>query len=665
MRGKRRLLTCGIAFQIILFLTVFPGPAASDGQETESVGASTDTVTARATEDRETGSGDGPTQAETDLPRRRTKEMRRYAHLQLPTDDSPTFRVRKIQITGNALLSDDELLGSLPLVYEHKIEPKGQAKKSEVYLFRVLHDILAEPGQPWLVSKRTMAGFTSYILSRYRRRGFAGVYVYVSAEMVEGKTRLIDEILHIRVIESRIANVDVEHRRLELADPNEDPRVGMSNYRFWLPGFRPVRREYTVLNDAFVKAWSPAKPGQVLPRKKLEQFVAVLNTNPDRHVSAVLSASDEPNTVDLAYEIDQGDPWHFYAQVDDAGTSERQWSPRVGLVNTNVSGRDDQLSLMYQLDVEAVDENYAGFGNYDFPFLTPRLRLGFYAGYSRFDISTEATGGITDFLGDGSFFGGTLRYNVAKIDDWLFDFTGSVSDEKSRVTPSLGASTDVDLQLFGVGFQIHRTAGTSRTMFSFERLENYDGSSADRFAIARTGADPDFVRYLASAVHRQSLDANEVHTVLGRLTGITSNERLVPAKMTTFGGLYTVRGYEEDEIVADGGLLASLEYRYDLTQSLHPKQGGGDSGGKRSPSLDVSLLGFTDYARPEIKDPVPGEFDTQTMWGAGLGTLIGMGGNFQAGIYHGWALRRTKRGDGSTITGRGDTQWNFNIIYRW
>jgi hemolysin activation/secretion protein len=317
---------------------------------------------------------------------------------------------------------------------------------------------------------------------------------------------------------------------------------------------------------------------------------------------------------------------------------------------------------MYQLDVEAVDENYAAFGNYDFPFLTPRLRLGFYAGYSRFDISTQATGGITGFLGDGLFVGGTLRYNVATIGDWLFDFTGSVSDEQSRVNPSLGRSADVDMQLYGVGFQIHRRVKTSRTTVSFERLQNYDGSSAERFAVARPGADPDFIRYSASATHRQSLDANDVHTVLAKLAGVASNERLVPAKMTTFGGLYTVRGYEEDEIVADGGILASLEYRYDLTPSLYGKQNRGDN---HSSSPGVSLLGFTDYARPKIKDPVPGEFDTQTMWGAGLGTLIEIGGNFQAGIYHGWALRETERGDGSTITGRGDTQWNFNIIYRW
>jgi len=599
--------------------------------------------------------------AQADLRLRRAREMSRYGAL--PLDESPRYQVREIQIIGNTLLSDKELLEDMPLSYRQK-RPGGE---SELYDFWVLHNILADAGQPQQVSSRTMEGLTRYVLARYRSRGFAGVYVYIGAEAVAGGAQLADDILRVHVVETRVAAIDIDRQSLESTDPNEDdPRVGMSNYRFWLPGFGPVRRQHAGLKEDLLKSWSPVQAGQVIPNKKLERFVAVLNTNPDRYVSAVVSASDEPNAVDLTYEIREGDPWHFYAQVDNAGTKDRQWSPRVGLVNTNVTGRDDRLALMYQLDVEAPDENYAGFANYEFPLLTPRLRLGFYGGYSRFDIGTEATGGIMSFLGDGSFAGVTLRYSVMKYRDWLFDLTGSLSSERSRVQPSLGVDTDVDLQLFGVGFQIRRTADLSHTVFSFERLQNYDGSDVDAFEAARIGTGPDFVKYSASALRRQFIDPNKLHEIRVRLTGITSDERLTPAKMTTFGGLYTVRGYKEDEIVADGGVLASLEYRYDLTKALRGERDAGSGPeGRRSSLVDVSLLGFTDYGRPEIKDPERGEFDTQDMWGVGLGTVFQVGDDFQAGIYHGWALRKTERGDGSIITDSGHSQWNFNFIYRW
>ena len=60
------------------------------------------------------------------------------------------------------------------------------------------------------------------------------------------------------------------------------------------------------------------------------------------------------------------------------------------------------------------------------------MRLGFYAGHSEFDITPETGAGV-NFIGNGSFFGGTLRYNVLQIKDWLFDFIGSISSEQSKV----------------------------------------------------------------------------------------------------------------------------------------------------------------------------------------------------------------------------------------
>mgnify|MGYP006955187993 CR=1 FL=1 len=64
-------------------------------------------------------------------------------------------------------------------------------------------------------------------------------------------------------------------------------------------------------------------------------------------------------------------------------------------------------------------------------------------------------------------------------------------------------------------------------------------------------------------------------------------------------------------------------------------------------------------------EEVAGEVAAQDMWGIEIGTLIEVAEDFQAGIYHGWALRETRRADGSTITDKGDSQWNFSFIYRW
>jgi hemolysin activation/secretion protein len=120
-----------------------------------------------------------------------------------------------------------------------------------------------------------------------------------------------------------------------------------------------------------------------------------------------------------------------------------------------------------------------------------------------------------------------------------------------------------------------------------------------------------------------------------------------------------VRGYPEDLLVADGGILASVEYRFYLSKCL-----GIDA--QAVNKMEVSLVGFTDYGRPTIQDPTVGEFRALDMWGMGVGTILEVKPNFLAGIYYGWALREVRSPSDTRIllTGEGDGQWNFNFVYR-
>jgi hemolysin activation/secretion protein len=368
----------------------------------------------------------------------------------------------------------------------------------------------------------------------------------------------------------------------------------------------------------------------------------------------------------LTYAIYEANPWHPYVQVDNSGTDERQWSPRLGFFNSNLTGRDDRASIMYQADVDDPTENYAAFGSYGIPLLTPRLRLSVFGGYSEFDITPETTGGFISFLGAGSFYGGNLRYNLMQLQGWLLDLTGTASAENSRIHCDLGTDSDIDMHLLGVGFEAHRTSPLSGTSVAFERVENVDGSSAEEFAKARIGAARDFVKYTIVGSHARYLDEAKVNYLGGSFRWIFSNDRLVPAKMTTFGGLYSVRGYPEDILVADGGILASLEYRRLLIGAAADAEPANGGLKKLIRPFSLSLLGFMDYGQAQIKDPLPGEIGTQDLWGIGLGTLITMGKNFEARIYYGWALQEIVRpSDGRLLTDEGDGAWNFSFLYRW
>ena len=564
-----------------------------------------------------------------------TKSVTSLDEVTFPEDTTPRFSVKALQIRGNNLISTAELLEKLPLAYIVSTTEKNKPVKT-IYDFRTLHDIVRDPNVSRAVSLRTIQGLTKYILSVYREKNYAGIYVYVPADVVQKETHLVDEILVVQVLEGKIAQISV--RRYD---------------------FDRRPREEGFLKDSILTSWSPVKEGDVIPKKNLDDFVRLLNLNPDRYVSPVISRSTEPNALNLSYDVYETSPWHWYVQVDNSGTRDRQWNPRLGLINTNLIGVDDRFSVMYQAPWEkGIEEEYAVYGSYDFPVFSPRLRLNLYSGYSQFDTPAAEI----NFLGNGSFYGSMLSYNVLQIGGWFVDLTGSVSRERSKVTPSLGLASDVDMDLWSVGANIHRSDDMSNTSLAFNRSDSMGGSSRSRFEDARIDADPDFVICNLAANHARYLDDTKVKRISGSFRFITSNERLVPAKMTTFGGLYSVRGYEEDEIVADGGILISGQYEFDLVKYDNTDQGQQDSAKLKDvekPLLrKLAPLAFIDCGRAKIKNPVAGEHAVHELCSAGMGMIIEIGDDFSAQIYCGWALRGTEE------TERGEGRLNASFIKR-
>ncbi len=571
--------------------------------------------------------------------RKKAEDKTSLVGLTFPEDTSQRFWVKELRISGNDLISTAELLEELPFAYKIS-EQIDDTTVEQVYDFRVLHDVILAPGEEREVSLKTIQGLTKYVLSIYQEKGYAGIYVYIPVEAVEGTDKLVDKILPIEVLEGKIAEIAVERYDFDRQELEK--------------GF---------LKESVLKSWSPVKEGEVIQKNKVDDFVKLLNLNPDRYVSAVISRSAEPNALNLTYDVYEADPWHWYLQVDDSGTKDKQWAPKIGVINTNLTGIDDRFSAMYQAPLERdIKDEYSLFGSYDFPVFTPRLRLNLYAGYSQFDIPAA---GI-DFLGNGSFFGSLLSYNIFQKDSWFVDITGSLSHEESKWTPSLGLGSDVDMDLWGVGINIHRSDDMSNTSLTFNRIERISGSSRAEFNIARPNADPDFTIYNFGAAHNQYLETSKVNRVSASFRLITSNERLVPSKMTTFGGFYSVRGYEEDEIVADGGILMSVQYEFDLVkhrESLENRETKSEASSEETqdnkPWLrKLAPLAFIDFGRAKIKSPLVGEQGTQNLFSLGVGTIAELGDNFSAGIYYGWPLRGTDQ------TNKGDGRLNFSCVYR-
>jgi len=559
----------------------------------------------------------------------------------LPKDETALLTVKELRIGGNILVPTSELFDAMPLIYNASDQPIQKAASDALYDFSVLRDIILEPGTERKVSARTIQGFTRYILSVYQEHNYAGIYVYVPAEAMAEAGQLKDGILQIQVLEAPVTEVSVK-----MYDPDQNPKK---------TGY---------LKQSFIEDWSPIKVGQVANQKELDDYVNLLNLNPDRYVSAVVTKGSAPQSLAVAYDVYEANPWHFFVQADNSGTRDRKWSPRVGIINTNLLGIDDTFTAIYQAPWEkGIEDEYSVFGSYDFPLVGPRLRLNIYGGYSQFD-TTPAGGGI-DFFGSGSFVGGILRWNVYQTGGWFFDLKGLLNYERSKTTPSLFPSflgSDVRVAMIGWGAEVHRSDDLSNTRLSWDVSESFETSDQASFSLARTGAPINFRIYNTSAEHSQFLDPNKVHRITGTFRWIDSSDRLIPAKMTAFGGLYSVRGYEEYDIIADGGILASLQYEFDIVkyqESLQPKQNQQPGQQQKKFVKRVAPLVFWDYGKARIRRAIANEEGSKDLWSLGAGVLAELGDNFSGGIYYGFPMTNTD--DSHSMDGR----WHISLMYRW
>lgn len=563
--------------------------------------------------------------------------------MNLPVDTTTRLIVRELRISGNTLISTGELLRNMPAVYNASGQPLSQADSQYLYDLRPIQEIVAAPDQPREVSLRTIQGLTQYILSVYQANDYSGIYVYVPEGAIKDDNKLVDEILPINVLEAPVSDVRIKYYD---AERNE------------------VEEGY--LHRSVLEDWSPIERDKVASQKKLDYLVNLLNLNPDRHVSAVVSRGAEPNTLAIQYDVYEVSPWHFFIQADNSGTDEREWAPRAGIINTNLLGFDDRLTTLYQAALDSMNENYSLFGSYDFPIMDPRLRLNVYGGYSEFDISPES--GLIDFLGSGTFYGAILRYNIYQEQNWFFDVTGSWSEEESDITPSLFPeffASKVRMQLWGVGANIYHRDDMSNTSLTFNRVQNSGGSDQDAFwdpvtfTGARTDAERDFAIFTFVANHSQYMDQDKVDQLRGTFRWIEPTERLVPAKMTSFGGMYSVRGYDEYEIVADGGILASVQYEYDLVRHSQTVEPGTKTSKYIESIKKLAPLAFFDYGRTKVESRVPGEKGNQSLYSIGVGLAFDVGNNFSGALYYGYPLEDTDD------TNEGKGRISASALLRW
>lgn len=422
----------------------------------------------------------------------------------------------------------------------------------------------------------------------YKRAGYETVFVYIPEQEVS------NGVVRLQVTEGRLEWVHVHGARY--------------------------------FSERQIRAGLPAlSPGGTPLLTALQQQLAALNSQtPDRIVTPVLKAGSQPGTVDADLDVKDKPPVHASLSYDDRHTADTTPDRlTASLSYNNLWQRLDSLSLVYQTapanTKNATVESATYLGHV--PDATGLAEFSYT--HTNSNVLALGTLGV---LGSGNIYSlhwlqplpatSILAESLDAGADYKSVRTEVFPDTSaSSGTSSSTSSTPVTAPVHYINWSATYAATwrmPSRTYtlsmganFGVQGLVNKE----QEFDNARYDASPDYLylRFSGGAVQR--LPAG--FAVLGRVSGQWADSPLVNNEQFSLGGVDTVRGYLEAELLGDTGAAGTVE--------LHTP----DIGRHLEPVLtNLYFLGFVDAGISTLLYPLPGQDFHQDLWSTGVGLQL-------------------------------------------
>ena len=427
---------------------------------------------------------------------------------------------------------------------------------------------------------------------------------------------------------------------------------------------------------------SSLKPGQPFNYGQLYSTVYGFNSHPDLTADVDLSVrkegegDDQRRLVDMDFEVKEERPFHAVLEFANSGTDiTEEWRAGLTLQYLNLTKHDDVLTFSSpaSLDLSTIRSTALSY------FRPHNWRKGgsvsVFAGYS--DLAAENVVDDIDVEGEGWFAGLQGSYNF--IDNSRHLLNGSLGITHNTIEDTLilpddtaaeaseAAVTPLVLTLTYGGKQPDRRGGRTTAMWATEINQGgFLGASDDEeLQSQRLNASADFIVEKiqiarVQPILRNKQDPKKDWVLYTRLAGQYATEPLIPGEQMGVGGQNTVRGYLENEVLADDGVVANLEMRTPIRHySKLPRWMGKPENDKRYIDYEgLQFVVFLDGAYVTLKDTVGGEDDNYQLLSVGPGLRYSIGNGFQMRVDWGFPLEETEDSD---TTGRGHFSLQFML----
>lgn len=446
----------------------------------------------------------------------------------------------------------------------------------------------------------------SQVTQRYLDQGYSTSGAYLPPQEIDPDQGVVE----IRVLEGRLEAIEIQ-------------------------GLRRLRESY-VRRRIERATQPPLQVDRLLAALQLLQVNPLIDT-----VSAELSAGIEPGTNLLRVTLTEADTFHGDLSVDNGrspsvGTVRR----RATITQANLLGLGDGLSLSYT-NTDGSDSIEA---NYTVPIDSRNSTIGARFQWTGSQIIEDPFNPLDI---QASSYQYDLTYRRPLVQSATYEaamgLTLSYLDSQTSLLGvdfplSPGADEDGKTRVTALRWFQEWTSRSDREVLAL-RSQLSLGLDALGSTINRESPDSQFLAWRGQAQWVRLLAPDTLLLVRGDAQW--ADRPLLSVEQFGFGGFESVRGYRQDLLLTDSGLLGSAELRLPLFRV--PKINGVM---QVIPFIDVG----TGWNRGDRPDP-----DPSTLVGLGLGLRWQQGDRFTARLDYAIPLVEVNETDGDT--------WQENGLY--
>lgn len=367
--------------------------------------------------------------------------------------------------------------------------------------------------------------------------------------------------------------------------------------------------------DAIKEDAPSVAEGKVLNFNDLTKDIVALNQQRDRRVTPSLQPSQEEGKVDVDLTVQDKLPLHGSLELNNrysSGTTALRLNGSASYNNLWQMGH--VMGLSFQISPEDISEVKVFSGYYLAPIPKVEwLSLMLQGTNQDSNVSTlggSAVAGVGQTIGLRAIMnlptpkGANLYHSVSIGMDYKHFEQGLTLGGVNLTTPITyyPFSTVYSASFLGKGYSTVLNAGVN---FHLRGM----GSKPDAFDSKRFNADGNYIYLRGDLSHTHDLPGGL--QIFGKVQGQAANDPLIDSEQFSGGGLTTVRGYLESEVLGDNAILGTLELR---SPSLSTWLG------KRVDEWRFYL--FTDAGMVTLNDPLPEQQDRFDLASYGIGTRL-------------------------------------------